>query len=76
MMWLFEIARGLKPGELSFIDKDIYSFVCATNNMNRDNDVHILLTKCMQMKDKFKDFNILFGLIVHVLVHMRSSVMW
>ncbi|KAL4179711.1 hypothetical protein AMTRI_Chr13g88640 [Amborella trichopoda] len=32
------------------------NFVCATNNANRDNDAHILLTKCNQMKDRDKDF--------------------
>ncbi|KAL4189363.1 hypothetical protein AMTRI_Chr08g206670 [Amborella trichopoda] len=41
--------------ELPFIDKDIYNFVCAMNNANRDNDVHILLTKGKQM-DRDKDF--------------------
>ncbi|XP_020530447.1 protein FAR1-RELATED SEQUENCE 11-like isoform X2 [Amborella trichopoda] len=55
MMRLFEIERSLKPGELPFIDKDIYNFVCAMNNANRDNDVHILLTKGKQM-DRDKDF--------------------
>ncbi|KAL4192954.1 hypothetical protein AMTRI_Chr06g196910 [Amborella trichopoda] len=40
--------------ELPFIDKDICNFVCAMNNTNRDNDAHILLTKCKQMKDRGK----------------------
>ncbi|KAL4185026.1 hypothetical protein AMTRI_Chr10g228550 [Amborella trichopoda] len=46
--------------ELPFIDKDIYNYVCAMNNMNRDNDAHILLTKCKQMKDRDKYFKYAF----------------
>ncbi|KAL4196365.1 hypothetical protein AMTRI_Chr04g245800 [Amborella trichopoda] len=86
MMRLFEIEISLKPRELPFIDKDVYNFVCAINNANRDTDAHILLTKCKQMKDRDKDFkyhftvgegkNILFGPMVLVIVHMRFSVMW
>ncbi|ERN03947.1 hypothetical protein AMTR_s00079p00050740 [Amborella trichopoda] len=53
MMWLLEIERNLKPGELPFLDKDMYNFVCATNNANRDNDAHILLTKYKQIKYDF-----------------------
>ncbi|XP_020517438.1 protein FAR1-RELATED SEQUENCE 11-like isoform X1 [Amborella trichopoda] len=60
MIRLFEIERNLKPGELPFIDKDIYNYVCAMNNMNRDNDAHILLTKCKQMKDRDKYFKYAF----------------
>ncbi|KAL4180990.1 hypothetical protein AMTRI_Chr12g235110 [Amborella trichopoda] len=74
MKRLFEIEKGLTSGELSFIDEDIYNFVSAINNAICDNDAHILLTKCKQIKDK--DFNILFGPMVFVLVHMRYSVMW
>ncbi|KAL4187122.1 hypothetical protein AMTRI_Chr09g37620 [Amborella trichopoda] len=56
MMRLFEIEISLKPRELPFMDKDIYNFVCALNHLNRDNDAHILLTKCKQMKNRDKDF--------------------
>ncbi|KAL4192759.1 hypothetical protein AMTRI_Chr06g173570 [Amborella trichopoda] len=65
MMRLFEIERSLKPGELPFIDKDIYNFVCAMNNANRDNDTHILLTKYKKMKDRDKDFQYDFTVSVN-----------
>ncbi|KAL4181394.1 hypothetical protein AMTRI_Chr12g270970 [Amborella trichopoda] len=61
MMRLYEIDRGLKPGELPFIDKDIYNFVCAMNNANRNNDAHILLTICKQMKDKDFKYDFIVG---------------
>ncbi|KAL4189026.1 hypothetical protein AMTRI_Chr08g204920 [Amborella trichopoda] len=67
MMRLFEIEWGLKLGKLPFIDKHIYNFVCAINNVNHDIDVHILLTK---------GWSILFGPMVLVLMHMRSLVKW
>ncbi|XP_042412326.1 protein FAR1-RELATED SEQUENCE 11-like [Zingiber officinale] len=56
MMKALEMERGVKPGQLSFTERDLRNFLQASKNIDRDTEGSELLQACANMKDKNQNF--------------------
>lgn len=58
----FEVEKGVKPGQLSFTERDLRNFLQASRNINRENEGTELLKICKTMTEKNSNFRYDFTL--------------
>ncbi|WOL11244.1 protein FAR1-RELATED SEQUENCE 11-like [Canna indica] len=69
-----EMEKGVKPGELTFTEKDVKNFIQASVSINPENEGSELLKSCKFMKEKNPDFRYEFTSIeVNKLEHVAWS---
>ncbi|WOK99154.1 protein FAR1-RELATED SEQUENCE 11 [Canna indica] len=56
MMRALEMERGVKPGQLSFTERDLRNFLQASKSIDRETEGSELLKACKCMRDKNPDF--------------------
>ncbi|KAK1259777.1 putative protein FAR1-RELATED SEQUENCE 10 [Acorus gramineus] len=57
IMRMLELEKGLKSGQLPFIERDLRNFLQSSRSVDRENDGTELLKICKVMKDKDMDFS-------------------
>lgn len=62
IMRTLEVEKGVKPGQLTFTERDLRNFLQASKNINRENEGAELLKACKFMTDKNPDFRYDFTL--------------
>lgn len=56
IMRALEMEKGLKPGQLTFTERDLRNFLQASKNINRENEGAELVKACKAVKEKTPDF--------------------
>ncbi|KAK8959219.1 putative protein FAR1-RELATED SEQUENCE 10 [Platanthera guangdongensis] len=62
IMRSLETEKGVKPGQLTFTERDLRNFLQASKSINRGNEGAELVKACKAMKDKHIDFRFEFTL--------------
>ncbi|KAL0910136.1 hypothetical protein M5K25_021078 [Dendrobium thyrsiflorum] len=62
IMRALETEKGVKPGQLTFTERDLRNFLQASKNINKENEGAELLKACKALKDKHLDFRFEFTL--------------
>ncbi|PKA64213.1 Protein FAR1-like sequence 11 [Apostasia shenzhenica] len=62
IMRALETEKGLKPGQLSFTERDLRNFLQASKSINKENEGAEFVKACKAMKDKHLDFRFEFTL--------------
>ncbi|XP_072982489.1 protein FAR1-RELATED SEQUENCE 11-like [Typha latifolia] len=62
IMRALEMERGVKPGQLTFTERDLKNFLQASMSINPENEGAELLRACKVMKEKNPDFRYEFAL--------------
>lgn len=73
IMRVLELEKGVQPGHLPFIEKDVRNFIQYSNNVDRGNDAADLLKVCKRLKDKDADFSYDFTLDEN---HQLEHIAW
>ncbi|KAG0457800.1 hypothetical protein HPP92_022957 [Vanilla planifolia] len=60
IMRALESEKGLKPGQLTFTERDLRNFLQASKSINKENEEAKLVKACEAMKDKHLDFRFEF----------------
>ncbi|CAA6666298.1 unnamed protein product [Spirodela intermedia] len=56
IMRALELEKGVKPGSLTFTERDLRNFLQSSKNLNEENEGAELLKVCKSMKEKNPDF--------------------
>lgn len=56
IMRALELEKGVKPGTLTFTERDLRNFLQSSKNLNEENEGAELLKVCKSMKEKNPDF--------------------
>ncbi|KAF1892607.1 hypothetical protein Lal_00011075 [Lupinus albus] len=55
-MGVLELEKGINPGHLPYLEKDIRNFIHLNSGIRKENDAAKVLKLCKSLKDKDDDF--------------------
>ncbi|KAJ4771169.1 Protein FAR1-RELATED SEQUENCE 11 [Rhynchospora pubera] len=61
IMRSLEMEKGLRPGQLTFTERDLRNFLQVSKSINIENEGTELLNACKEMKERYSDFKFEFS---------------